>query len=1071
MENAQIHLQSLIRAVRRQVRRRALLQGSAVALVAFFACVVALVLLYPVLHGQAFLFWLAVGGALAVSLAGSLWYVARPLRRKISDQQIAMYIEEQSPGLEDRLNSAIEAKARHIQGADEILSGLLGDAARMAREIVPSALVHQVRARLTAGMSAVLVAALLVVGGMNLDKVRLVASTSVAAVRPYMTISPGDVEIEKGESQPVVVELRENTNDQVDIVFQESGAEWTRKAMEAGLEGTSFMAEFNSIQGPIEYYVEVGSRRSNPYRISVYEFPAVDQIDLTYRYPDHIPLSPRIETDAGDIHGLQNSTVTLTVQTTGQPRTAEMVLESGATIPLALGDDGRFSGQVTLMQEDLYTLRLTDENGKRNQFPAQYAIVPVPDSAPHITVQDPGRDMRANAVEEVLVAADVDDDYGVAAFELVFFVGGGDAQSISLLDAPGNRHSSGEHLLFLEDYGLQPGDVITYYLEAHDATQNAVTDMYFIEVIPFDQTYTQVSAAGGGQAGGQQSGLVVSQQEIIAATWRLLRERNTHDDYAGALEALTGAQANLKRSIEERIQSTAFSLELRGNELQQQTVRYLQEATESMGEAVQKLERDQLQEALPPQRKALTALLRADAQNKENQVAQQQQRGQGGGMSATEERMSELMDLELDISKDKYEVQQQRAQEAQELDDALRQVKDLARRQQDLANLQRPENLQGEDRKRFVDKLRRDQEEVREQLEQVARDMQQGRQQDAEGRMSSALRNMREADRALRRGNLDEAAQRQQQALQDLQQLQPGLQRAAQGSRREQLEALTEDLQDVADRERQLAEDLEELVGKGTRPTEDDMRPLDEERLALMDALHQAMEETARMEAQSQDPEMTANLRNLQQQIQRDDLAGDMASSYRALRNGWLDSAQRLEEEILDDLANLDESRRALAQSLPVTEEEALASTLREIQDLQDQIRSLESDAERLRGSDPQGDSRGLEARLQSQISRAQGQLQDLMQRGGDAATQQALSGVQNALSRADQTGVLLDEESAKTFFERNVYDALNQLEEEIVRALDLVQMEDRLYGSRRREVPPEYSIMVEKYYESLSRQ
>ena len=77
----------------------------------------------------------------------------------------------------------------------------------------------------------------------------------------------------------------------------------------------------------------------------MYEFPAVDQIDLTYRYPDHIPLSPRIETDAGDIHGLQNSTVTLTVQTTGQPRTAEMVLESGATIPLALGDDGRFSGR------------------------------------------------------------------------------------------------------------------------------------------------------------------------------------------------------------------------------------------------------------------------------------------------------------------------------------------------------------------------------------------------------------------------------------------------------------------------------------------------------------------------------------------------------------------------------------------------------------------------------------------------------------------------------------------------------------------------------------------------------
>ena len=196
-----------------------------------------------------------------------------------------------------------------------------------------------------------------------------------------------------------------------------------------------------------------------------------------------------------------------------------------------------------------------------------------------------------------------------------------------------------------------------------------------------------------------------------------------------------------------------------------------------------------------------------------------------------------------------------------------------------------------------------------------------------------------------------------------------------------------------------------------------------------------------------------------------------MASSYRALRNGWLDSAMRLEEEILQSLENLEARTRDLASSLPVTEEEALAQQLQQVQELQEQLRTLESDATRLREQGQQGDNRSLEARLQSQLSRAQQQLQDLMQNGGNATDQQALGGLQNALSRADHTGVLLDEDAAKAFFERDVYDALSQLEDHIARALDLAQMENRLYGSRRQEVPPEYSNMVEKYYESLSRQ
>ncbi len=1071
MKNVQTHLHSLIGEVRRQVRRRTVMQGATLTLVAAAACLVALFFLMPALRAAALPPWVAATLGAAATLGTAWWALIRPLRRPVTDRQVALFIEEQRPDLEDRINSATEARALSAEGADDrLLQDLFADAARMARAIVPGTLVRKVQARVITGLGVAVAIALLVFGATNVDRIRLVAAETAAATTPFMRVSPGDVEIEKGESVAVVAELQRSIGDDVVIAYREGEAEWARRAMEPGSQGTAFMAEFASIQAPVTYFVEAGRRRTKAFTISVYEFPAVERIDVTYVYPEHLPLAPRIEEDAGDIVGLEGSAVTLTVTASAKSASAVMAMEHGQQRTMRSLGDGRFATDFVLAEEDLFTIRLLDAEGKRNQFPQQHAIVPIPDEKPHITLRDPGRDLRANAIEEVLVAADAEDDFGVTALDLVFYVGGGEAQRIALVEQESALRVAGEHLLFLEEFSLEGGDVITYYVEARDALQEAVTDLYFIEVMPFDQTYTQVSAAaGGGQGGGQQSGLVVSQQEIIAATWRLDRERGEHEDYDEVLRALVGSQVNLKRSIEERIQSTAFSLELRGNELQQQTVTYLEEATRAMGQAASHLEEDRLQASLPSQREALSALLRADAQNKENQVAQQQ-RGQGGsGASATEERMSELMDLELDISKDKYEVQQQRAQETQALDQAARTVKDLARRQQDLANLERPQDREGEDYRRFVDRLRREQEEVREQLEQLTRSMGQSQEGVTEGRMASALRNMREADRALRRGDLDEAASRQQQALRDLQRMQPGLQQAARGARRAQLQVLDEDLRQLIDQERQLASELDAVTSQETRPTEEEMRVLDAQRMEQMDALHQAMEEAQRMEAQSQDPELTANLRNLLQQIRRDNVAGDMANSFRALSEGWIESAQRMQEEILRDMAALEERRRVLAASLPLTEEEELASALRQVENLKEQLQGLESDAERLRAQGAEDDRRGLEARLLSQLERSQEQLRSLMQGSGDA--QQALGGMQRALTGADHTGVLLDEESAKAFFERDVYEALNQLEASLVQALDIIRMEDRLYGSRRGEVPPEYSDMVERYYESLSRQ
>ena len=73
---------------------------------------------------------------------------------------------------------------------------------------------------------------------------------------------------------------------------------------------------------------------------------------------------------------------------------------------------------------------------------------------------------------------------------------------------------------------LQPGDVVTYYAEARDSSNVARTDIYFIEIQPFNRRFSQSQQGGGGGVGGggqqEQNEISRRQKEILTATWNLI---------------------------------------------------------------------------------------------------------------------------------------------------------------------------------------------------------------------------------------------------------------------------------------------------------------------------------------------------------------------------------------------------------------------------------------------------------------------------------------------------------------------------------------------------------------------
>ncbi len=1054
------------------------------------------------------------------------WLIIRPIWLGMNTRRIALFIEEKMPELEDRLNSIVEiGESSSEQENTVLIDQLVDDTLYKMRTVhLSTILKRKIEPLLTYGAFGAMVI-FLIYTSIFKNRIREAFSVIDFSLNPrthfvqdIVLISPGDVQIEKGESLDITAELKNKTDDAMMLYYQFGDGGWQRVLMESGLDRKNFLYRFLNIQDPFSYYVELDPNRSPEFSVSIYEFPQVAQIDLTYTYPAYTGLPVQIEVNRGNIRGLQGTEVTLSVATTGAVVSGEIVIDDSETIGLSSQGEGIFQGRIVIQDPSTYHIRLTDKEGKNNKFPEEYRITPIEDELPLIRITDPQRDIRVNAVEEVLLAVSVSDDFGINKTIVQYSINGLDEEQIDLLDrtAVGEKEMSSSTVFYLEDFFLEPGDVISYYIEAEDnfhVGEPALSDMYFIEVTPFDADYRQVANQGGEMSGSQNSGgsqTVMNQQTIINATWNLLRQQNRMETAAfeEAATALEQAQANLKDNIEQRIQSTAFSMEMATDEENQEIVGYLRNAVDEMEKAVEELHARDFREALTPERKALNYLLKADALNKEKRVQQQRQMASSSGQnsgSQMEDRMTELMELELDISKDKYEIQQQTPQQQnREMDEAMRKLEELARKQQRLTQNSREALRQEEPDRRELERLQRDQQQLREEAEDLAqqmREMSRNNEQissQMQERIEDIMQSMRESEQEMASDNMQQAIARQRQALNELNRLQQSLQSSLSDNTRQMLDDFVENYNRLRQNEQQFARDLREANdemrnNEGRISDFDELERLVEERQRLMDDLEGLTAQIPDIEEQSQqqNPEIATQMRNLENEIERQEIENNMNFSRQMIDRGYLSSADVLEEEIQAGLDELQDQMEALASGLPSTEEEMLSRSLEDVREMMDRFEDLL--AERMPNESDQNRSGQPQDQQNAQDPSSQNQGGGGMQDRNDAVrmdrlleqTEQMLDrierdfqddrGIQTAVEQfrrryaADFTGDWLGEGS-EDYFQNNVYDPLSQLETVLLERWDTIELEKKLYEMRKEEVPAEYQKLVDRYFEAISK-
>jgi hypothetical protein len=547
--------------------------------------------------------------------------------------------------------------------------------------------------------------------------------------------------------------------------------------MQSGSDG-QFQLDLGALTTSFRYKVLAGAVASPSFDVSVLRAPRVARIDVEYDYPRALGLKPRIEEDGGDIYGPQGTNVTVKVHTDAPVTTGEMLLGPDTSLGLTAESPTVLRGSLQITGDGSYRVALADADGMKSQGDTEYFIRILDDRPPEVHVVRPASDRRVTRLEEVAIAAEAQDDFGVSALELVYAVRGGAEKVVRLGIPPRSTSVTGHYVMYLEDLDVSPGDFVSYYVRARDLPRGkqpseSRSDIFFLEVKPFEEEFTlaQTQAAmGGGSGNPQLDDLVAAQKEIVVATWKL--DRRSRDAQGARSEtdirAVGKSEADLKKRVEQT--SSAFRETTMRDPRRSRPVRpgpgpqpqppspapgtppvgqsmpeedAMTTASKAMGRAVTELEALKTAAAMPHEMDALTALLKAQADVKKRQI-QRQQAGGGSGANRSTEDLSSLFDKELARNQQTNYENKTSAQQTEQRDQsAVDRIKELAQRQDELVRRQQEfarnrAQMSADEMRRQLESLSRDQNELRERAEEIGRQLQQAQQGQQQGSQESA---------------------------------------------------------------------------------------------------------------------------------------------------------------------------------------------------------------------------------------------------------------------------------------------------------------------------------------------
>ncbi len=1090
-------------------------------------------------------------------------YLVQPLRASLTLRDVALNVERNHPDLEDRLISAVQFGNR--ESADPIeshmLQRLIEDTTERVKGIDFKATIDHSRTRKQVGIAALVIAACCVLALIfpteihtSLLRVLVPWEKTDPVLTTKLTVEPGNARILRGKSLPIHVTVTGKSADKVVLTYENAQVQNTPTS-----ETESTQQQINMLQNPddkrgfayeifnietdIEYYIVANETTSERYTVEVFEMPKVTEISVAYAYPDYTGLKPVVQTGTGDIQAvagtqaelklitnkaIQSATFSLrrdgkkrsfTERLTGttEPVTTEMVISGGNTLTTS----------IDVVEDGTYSVQLLCIDGFNNEIPIEYAVKAIPDEVPEVVIKEPGRDIKTTKLGEVEVIAEAMDDYGIAELKLMYRVGSDALQELVMeattpepapVDTRRRRVADGSYTFYLEEFDVEPGDIISYYARAVDNNTRtgpgeASSDIYFIEIRPFNENFREEEAQEGEQQQQQESNpaleMVANQKQIIRETANHINTKpaSMTDEYRNAVRATADKQNELIDKTQRL--ADEFSLAMQGDSaVTPEILMNLEDAVARMREAADSLNAVQPDVAIPAEQEALELLIKVSlelpkvltqmrnnnpqiAENLELEMEELQselENQQNELDSEMQEQTQEMLDQARQMLADQQQLSQQSQQMGRENQPSQNDMQQNSQQQgqlsqqaqqmsQQLGTMQ--QNAQGTQGQR-LDQAGQAMQQAGEQMQQASESMQQqepqlsaAKGQKAEERLEEAIEQLEQVASEFTDAALERATQQAQQLIQE----QSGVQEETQElrNRSRQAELRPEDLQrasQLANEQRELQRDLQSL--------ENTLRNLPEQ-------------------LSEENPEAAQNVADATRRLTEEQTAGDMSTAQRALQWRSFRAADLNQQDVIETLRQVQGDLQQARANMASTEEEQLEAALQQLQESREQMEDIQRELQAMEGQEQTEEQQ----QRQQQLAEQQQQIQERMQQAQQAMQdrqqeqeqqQQGQDGQQPGQAETEnqeqaRTGGRESEQEINELW-LDVLDTMDyrpgsrtnpfpnyefvirdlvKLEAALEERLNTLQEKKQLTQVAKEDVPPEYRRLVDNYYESLS--
>ena len=1147
-------LQTKILAARSVWKRSLFWTGIAIVLIGLLA----------ILVGGSIVDWLmplpsAVRIAFLAGIVGTTFYLLYrylvvPIRAALSLLDVALNVEQSHPDLEDRLVSAVQFGSRETKDPIEahMLQRLLADTVERIKGIDFKATIDHSRTRKYVGLAALVIAAC------GLLTLLFPTETQTSLMRllvpwektdPIMTtkveVTPGDARILRGKSLPIQVTVTGKDADKVVLTYydkdnpptaENEGSKQEINMLQNPDDKRGFAYEIFNIEKEMTYYVVANETTSESFTVEVFEMPRVEDVSVSYTYPEYTDLSPVVQQGSGDIKAVVGTSAeirfttnkaiqkaTFTMHNKKDAATTEDVGENNTastnSSEMTIADGNTLTKTIEVLENGKYTVDLFCIDEFHNEIPIEYSIKAIPDKPPKVVVKEPGRDVKATKLEEVQIVAEATDDFGVEELNLKYRIGAGELKEVALEatgefatestnSQSGKKVRNGTYTFYLEEFDIEPGQVISYYAHAVDnniltGPSEARSDIYFIEVKPFNRRYEDQEAMEMDMEGmpNPMPGLIALQKQVIRETWTHVNNQPkiATEEFASDVKKTSGKQGEVKDKTQEVVDN--FSMQMQETQIPPEIMMNLEEAVDKMGEAMDELNATKPMDAIPPEQAALELLIKVDLEMPK--VLMQARSNQP---QMAENLEMELEDLQNELEQNQEELDEQLQEQTQQMLDQAREMleqqQNLNEQSQEMGKQDQPSPSDMQQNSQQQGQLSQQAQQMSQQLGQMqgnAQDPQQQRLAQAGQSMQQASEQMQQASQGMQQQQPQMSAAKGEKAEERLEEAIEQLEKAASEFTDNALERAAQQLQQMTEQQSEVQQQTQELRDRSQQQggmNQEDYRQASElanQQRQLQRDLESLEENLDNLQEQlnQENPEAADNVADASERLSQEQTAEDMATAQRALQWRSLQSADLNQQEVVETLeqaqADLQQARANMAQ----TEEEQLEAALEQLETFEEQMQDMQREQEGMEGQEQSEDQQQREQQLaerNQQLAERMQEAQEAMQNaqegqqpGQEGQTENdtdiARGGVESYREIEELWLEMLDSMQPPSRnrsrplpnYELSIR-ALQKLESALEERLNMLQEKKRLTQVAKEDVPPEYRKLVDNYYESLAK-